>query len=219
MQVMIELVINHTSDQHPWFQGRAACAARFARTRDVRVVATRTSCTKACASSSPTPRSPTGRGTTGQGLLLASLLLAPAGPQLRQSARDGRGAERDALLARHGRGRAAPGRDPLPGRARRHELRKRAGDARQDQADPRGDRRRVRQPPDPRRGEHVAGRRAAVLRRRRRVPHGVPLPADAAHLHGAAPGRSAADHRHHGADAGHSRRPASGGCSCATTTS
>ena len=35
-----------------------------------------------------------------------------------------------------------------------------------------------------RRGEPVAERRAPVLRRRRRVPHGVPLSADAAHVHG-----------------------------------
>ena len=35
-----------------------------------------------------------------------------------------------------------------------------------------------------RRGEPVAGRRPRVLRRRRRVPHGVPLSADAAHVHG-----------------------------------
>ena len=34
----------------------------------------------------------------------------------------------------------------------------------------------------------MAGRRAPLLRRRRRVPHGVPLPAHAAHLHGAPAG-------------------------------
>ena len=47
-------------------------------------------------------------------------------------------------------------------------------------------------------------RRAALLRRRRRMPHGLPLSPDAAHLHGAAPGGSPADHRHHGADPAHS---------------
>ena len=30
MQVMIELVINHTSDQHPWFKAARFGAARFA---------------------------------------------------------------------------------------------------------------------------------------------------------------------------------------------
>jgi maltose alpha-D-glucosyltransferase/alpha-amylase len=41
-----------------------------------------------------------------------------------------------------------------------------------------------------RRGQPVAGRRAPVLRRGRRVPHGVPFPADAAHVHGGAAGGS-----------------------------
>ena len=36
------------------------------------------------------------------------------------------------------------------------------------------------------RGQPVAGGRRRVLRRRRRVPHGVPLPGDAAHVHGGA---------------------------------
>jgi maltose alpha-D-glucosyltransferase/alpha-amylase len=39
------------------------------------------------------------------------------------------------------------------------------------------------------RGQHVARRRARVLRGRRRVPHGVSLPADAAHVHGHRAGR------------------------------
>ena len=59
----------------------------------------------------------------------------------------------------------------------------------------------------------------AVLRRRRRVPHGVPLPGDAAHVHGGAPRGRAADHRDPRADAGDPRRTRSGGSSCATTTS
>ena len=42
----------------------------------------------------------------------------------------------------------------------------------------------------------------AVLRRRRRVPHGVPLPADAAHLHGDPPRGAQADRRDPGPDAG-----------------
>src|SRR3712207_7464856 len=37
-------------------------------------------------------------------------------------------------------------------------------------------------------GQPVAGRRRRVLRRRRRVPHGVPLPRHAAHVHVAATG-------------------------------
>ncbi len=45
-----------------------------------------------------------------------------------------------------------------------------------------------------------------VLRRWRRVPHGIQLPAHAAHLHGAQAGGPASHRRHHQADARHSRR-------------
>ena len=61
------------------------------------------------------------------------------------------------------------------------------------------------QPHAARRSEPVAVGRARVLRRRRRVPHGVPLPADAAAVHGAAAGGSAPDHRDPRADAGDPR--------------
>ena len=44
-----------------------------------------------------------------------------------------------------------------------------------------------------------------VLRRRRRVPHGVPLPADAAHVHGGAAGGPPSDRRDPAPDAGHPR--------------
>ena len=54
---------------------------------------------------------------------------------------------------------------------------------------------------------------------RRRVPHGVPLPRHAAHVHGRAPRGRAADHRDPRADACRSRTTRSGGSSCATTTS
>ncbi len=37
----------------------------------------------------------------------------------------------------------------------------------------------------------------SLFRRRRRMPHGVPLPADAAHVHGDRQGRPLPDHRHH----------------------
>ena len=41
-----------------------------------------------------------------------------------------------------------------------------------------------------------------LFRRRRRMPHGLSLPADAAHLHGDRAGGPLPDHRHHAADAG-----------------
>ncbi len=67
----------------------------------------------------------------------------------------------------------------------------------------------------------TSGRRmpSLISADRRRVPHEFPLPAHAAHVHGAADGGPLSDHRHPRADAGDSRRTASGRCSCATTTS
>ena len=58
----------------------------------------------------------------------------------------------------------------------------------------------------PRRGQSVAERRARVFRRLRRMSHGVSLSRHAAHVHGAPQGRSHADRRHHAADAGDSAR-------------
>ena len=53
-------------------------------------------------------------------------------------------------------------------------------------------------------GQSVADRRSPVFWRWGRVPHGVPFPLDAAHLHGPPPGRPAAHYRHHRADAQYS---------------
>ena len=71
----------------------------------------------------------------------------------------------------------------------------------------------------PGRGQPVAQRPPALLRQRRRVSHGLQLPADAPAVHGHPPRRPAADHRDHEPDARDPARPASGHCSCATTTS
>ena len=71
---------------------------------------------------------------------------------------------------------------------------------RRHQVDSRSHRRRIRQPTDSGRSKSVACRRASVFRRWRRMPHGISFSSDAAHLHGASSGRSASDHRHHGAD-------------------
>ena len=56
-------------------------------------------------------------------------------------------------------------------------------------------------------------------RGRRRVPHGLPLPGDAAHLHGRAPGVALPDLGDPGSRRRPSRTTASGASSCATTTS
>ena len=158
-------------------------------------------------------------GPGGQGLLLAPLLLAPAGSQLRQSARALGHGPGDAALARHGRRRLPARRHSLSLRARRHQQREPAGDPRDHQTDPA--RARCLQP-----GQGAAGRsqpmargRQRLFRRRRRMPHGLSLPADAAHLHGDRAGGPLPDRRHPAADAGNSARTASGRCSCAITTS
>ena len=83
MQVMIELVINHTSDQHPWFQGRASGAAGIAanakctcgretdqKYKDARIIFT------------DTEKSNWTWDRDRQGVLLASVLLASAGSEL-----------------------------------------------------------------------------------------------------------------------------------------
>ena len=62
-KVITELVINHTSDQHPWFQAARARAAGLAASATTTSGATPTRSTRARASSSPTPRRRTGPGT------------------------------------------------------------------------------------------------------------------------------------------------------------
>ena len=92
-------------------------------------------------------------------------------------------------------------------------------DARLPEARARRGRQELPRPRAARRGQPVAGRRRRVLRRRRRVPHGVPLPGHAAHVHGGAARGVDADLRDPRADAARSPRTASGACSSATTTS
>ena len=88
---------------------------------------------------------------------------------------------------------------------------------------PQSRRRRVPRPGAAGRGQPVAGRRRRILRRsqhrRRRMPHGVPLPADAAHLHGGPPRVAVPDLGDSRADAARFRTWRSGASSCATTTS
>ena len=84
---------------------------------------------------------------------------------------------------------------------------------------PRGDRRELHRPRAARRGEPVARGRGRLLRRRGRVPHGVPLPRDAAHVHGGPTRGGAPDRRDPRPHAARSRTTASGACSSATTTS
>ena len=218
IRVIADLVMNHTSSDHAVVPG-VALGPDLAEARLVRVVG----------HGRPLP----GRadhlrrhrdveldvGSGRRAVLLAPLLLAPARPQLRQPRGARRDARRHALLARLRARRLPARRGAVPLRARGHELREPARDARVPEARARRGRRELPGPRAARRGEPVAGRRRRVLRRRRRVPHGVPVPGDAAHLHGdAARGRDA-DRSTSSSRRRRSRRTRSGASSCATTTS
>ena len=125
----------------------------------------------------------------------------------------------DEALARHRRRRLPPRRHSLPLRARRHQQREPARDACRHQEDcaasstitPRA---RCCWP------KPINGRRTCrIFRPRRRMPHGLPLPADAAHLHGDRARKTAFPSPTSCARRPTSRATASGRCSCATTTS
>ena len=87
MRVITEVVVNHTSDQHPWFQRARDLAPRQQPARLLRVER----------HARPLQGSPhhlpglrvveLGLGPGRRGVLLAPLLLAPAGPQLPQPGR------------------------------------------------------------------------------------------------------------------------------------
>src|SRR5579885_2129352 len=200
LKVITELVLNHTSDQHPWFQ-RARRAPAGSRWRDFYVW-------------SDTPERYKGARIIFKDFERSNWtwdpvakayywhrFFPPARSQLRPSAGAARHAAGPRLLARPRRRRAAARRRALPRRARGDELREPSRDAPGAEGDPAARRPDLRAPHAPRRGEPVARGRRRVFRQRRRVPHGVPLPADAAPLHGALHGGPLPDHRHPGADA------------------
>ena len=164
LRVITELVINHTSDQHPWFK-RARRSRKGSGARDWYVwsdtdqkyLGTRIIFTDTEKSNWTGPGS--GR------LFLAPLLFPPARPQLRQSARllgDGAG---DAPLARLRRRRLPPGRHSLSVRARRHQQRKPPRDACRDQAAARRNRLPFAEYLSACRSEPMAGGRPRLFRR------------------------------------------------------
>ena len=219
MQVMIELVVNHTSDQHPWFK-----AARLAppgspqrdmyvwsdndqRYKDARIIFTDTEKSNWTWDEtakayywhrffSHQPDLNYDNPLVIEEVMKAMRFWLDMGVDgLRMDAipylceREGTSCEN--LPETHA---------VVPTSARRH----RCG---------------LCQPPDSRRGQSVARRCAPLFRRRRRMPHGLSFPADAANLYGASAGRPAADHRHHGANAAHPRHLPVGRFSCAITMS
>ena len=185
IRVITELVLNHTSTEHAWFQRARRAAPGHAVARLLRVERHAEPLRRRAHHLQGLRDLELDVGSGGQGLLLASLLLAPARSELRQP-RGAQGAlQGHRLLARARRRRRAPRRRALPLRARRHQLREPARDARVPAS-------KLRTHVDARyprshaagRGQPVARRRRRLLRRRRRVPHELPLPADAAHVHG-----------------------------------
>ena len=128
IRVVTDLVMNHTSDQHPWFQEARKPGSRQARL--VRVVGRH--------------REVLGRpdhlhrhreveldvGRGSRRVLLAPVLQPPARPQLRQPRGPGADARRGAVLARPRARRVPTRRGSLSVRTRGHELREPARDAR-----------------------------------------------------------------------------------------
>ena len=124
MRVIVDLVVNHTSDQHPWF--RSARSSRTSRYRDWYVWADDPPKTPARGRRLPRPGDqPLAVGREGRPALPAPLLQAPARPERRQPGRAGRDRQDHGLLARARRLRLPGGRRPLPHRD--HQGRGRAG--------------------------------------------------------------------------------------------
>ena len=129
MRIVVDLVMNHTSDQHPWFQASRSDpegpygdfyvwsrrqhalpgrAHHLRRHRDVQL--------------DLRPRAPA--------VLLAPVLQPPARPELREPARGRGDARRRPVLAGHRRRRLPARRRAVPVRGRGHQLREPARDAR-----------------------------------------------------------------------------------------
>jgi maltose alpha-D-glucosyltransferase/alpha-amylase len=109
--VITELVINHTSDQHPWFQARGT--RRGLAERNFYVWSDDPTAVRRHAHHLHRHREvelDLGRG--GATVFLAPLLQPPAGPQLRQPGGARGGAEDHGVLARDGRRRLPARRHP-----------------------------------------------------------------------------------------------------------
>ena len=208
-------------ERPPVVPGRAQRAGRLARARHVRVVRHRREVRRRAHHLHRHRDVELDLGPGRRPVLLAPLLLPPARPQLRQPGRPRADARRPALLAGPRARRLPPRRGALPLRARGHQLREPGGDARVPAQGARDGRRGVPRPRAARRGQPVARGRRRVLRqgRGRRVPHGLPLPGHAAHVHVLAPRGRDADGSRSWTARPRSRAPRSGACSCATTTS
>ena len=159
IRVITELVINHTSDQHPWFQAaRRAPAGSPERDyyvwsetnrkyQGVRIIFTDTE-------TSNWSWDDTAKAYYWHRFFHHQPDLNFDNPVVLEGRDAG-----DAVLARSRRRRAAPRRGSLPDRARGDDLREPRGDARGPEADSQGARRALPRPHAAGGGEPVAGRR------------------------------------------------------------
>ncbi len=165
LRVITELVVNHTSDQHPWFQA-ARRAPRGSVKRDFYVW-------------SDDPNKYAGTriiftDTEKSNWTWDDVAKAYYWHRFFSHQPDLNFDNPQVLKAIFrvmrfwlgcGRGRLPARRDPVPGRARGHQQREPPGDARGAEADTRAARRALSEPHAARRGEPVAGGRAPVFRR------------------------------------------------------
>ena len=220
IRVITELVLNHTSDQHPWFQ-RARRAPPGSAERDFYVWSdTPERYREARIIFQDFEPSNWSWDPVAPRLLLASLLRPPARSQLREPG-GARGAA--ARWSTSGSAWASTGcaSTPCPTSTRRegtncenlpetHAFLKKLRahvDA------------RFTRPHAARRGEPVARGRRRLLRRRRRVPHELPLPDHAAASSCRFTWRTGSRSSTSWRRRRRSTTAASGRCSCATTTS
>ena len=162
IRVIADLVVNHTSDQHPWFQASRSDPTGpygdfyvWADTDegfpDARIIFTDTE-----------KSNWTYDSVRGQYYFHRFFYHQPD-LELRQPRAAGGGAGGRPVLARPRHRRVPAGRHPLPVRPGGHQLREPAGDPRVPEAAARGDRHEIRRPGAARGGEPVAGRRRRII--------------------------------------------------------
>ena len=203
--MITELVVNHTSDQHPWFQAARRAPPRLATSATTTSGATTTEAIRRdAASSSPTPRSRTGPGTRWRSAYYWHRFFSHQpdlnfdNPQVLKAV---------IRVMRFWLDMGVDGfrLDAMP------YLCEREGTIDENLPETHAVIKRIRaaldahypEPAAARRGEPVAGGRVRVLRRGGRVPHGLPLPAHAADVHGDRAGGPLPGDGDHGADARH----------------
>ncbi len=206
IRVITELVINHTSDAHPWFQ-RARRRPRARPSATSMSGAIRRTTIRARASSSSIRRPRTGRGTRWPRPTSGTASIRTS----RTSTSTIRACStRSCAAMRFWLDLGVDGLrlDAVP------YLCERDGTNNENLPETHDVLRRIRaeidaqlsRPHAARRGQPVAGGHAALFRRWRRMPHGVPLPAHAAHVHGAWRRRTATRSPTSAADTGNARR-------------